>query len=100
MRSLQNCRIDSQEEEMDLPRRPIDNSITLAPATPNEHSLSVRIRAEYREMPGLSLTLPQACRFWQIDEPTCARILETLVDQGVLRRTPRGAFVVAADTVR
>jgi hypothetical protein len=33
-------------------------------------SLLDRVRGEYREMPGLQLTIAQACRLWQIDRST------------------------------
>jgi len=63
-------------------------------------ALARRIRAEYREMPGLSLTTRQACRLWQIDAAACGRILDALVAEHFLRRTPSGAFIAAATTVR
>jgi hypothetical protein len=56
-------------------------------------SLVERVRGEYREMPGLCLTLPQASRFLQIDRADCERILEALVAERFLARTPGGAFV-------
>jgi hypothetical protein len=58
--------------------------VATAPAI-DERDLIRRIRAEYREMPGLSLTLPQAARLWQIDSIDCGRLLERLTDAGVLR---------------
>jgi hypothetical protein len=39
-----------------------------------------RIRAEFLEMPGLRLTVEQAQRLWHIDGPTCAALLQHLVD--------------------
>ena len=56
-------------------------------------SLAVRIRNEYREMPGLALTLGQACRLWHLDASTCERLLEQLIADGTLARTPTGRFV-------
>jgi hypothetical protein len=47
--------------------------------------LCTRITCEYLEMPGLSLTLPQATRLWNADEGSCARVLERLVAFGFLR---------------
>jgi hypothetical protein len=44
-------------------------------------------------MPGLRLTVAQACRLWQLDAPTCTAVVEELVVQGFLMRTPDGAFV-------
>jgi hypothetical protein len=60
--------------------------------------LSSLIRAEYREMPGLNLTLPQAIRLWTADPGTCAETLDALVRKGFLRRV--GGRYVRADTGR
>jgi hypothetical protein len=57
--------------------------------------LMIRIRSEYDEMPGLSLTVEQAARFWQIDARTCERLLHRLLLQNVLARTKDGAFISA-----
>ena len=51
-----------------------------------EVSLIGLIYSEYREMPGLQLTLPQAMRLWSSDRDTCAHVLESLVDASFLRR--------------
>ncbi len=50
------------------------------------------IKAEYREMPGLSLSLAQACRLWQLDPEAASNVLTELVADGILHRTPRGHF--------
>lgn len=55
----------------------------------------VRVRAEYLEMPGLSLTEKQACRLWGLDRLMCAALLDELVAEHFLRRTRDGAFVRA-----
>jgi hypothetical protein len=47
-----------------------------------------RITAEFRELPGLVLSLKQASRFLGVDEAACARILAELTRLGVLRRRP------------
>ncbi len=52
-----------------------------------------RVRGEYDEMPGLSLTMPQAQRLWALDQQTCAVVLRTLVEGRFLRRTPHGRYV-------
>jgi hypothetical protein len=54
--------------------------------------LIIRIKAEYREMPGLSLTHVQAQRLWHLDEGTCRNILAQLVSSGFLRLTPKGHY--------
>jgi hypothetical protein len=56
------------------------------------------IEAEYREMPGLHLTKPQAQRLWGLDPSTCAAMFETLVDAQFLRCNHRGAYVLAGST--
>ena len=57
------------------------------------HDIQRRIEAEYRDMPGMCVTAPQAQRLWGLDSTTCAFVLKTLVDRRILRRTPRGTFV-------
>jgi hypothetical protein len=54
-----------------------------------------RIVSEYAEMPGLHLTATQAARLWHLEPTRCEALLETLVDQGWLVRTQRGAFIAA-----
>ena len=44
-----------------------------------------RVLGEYREMPGLALTIEQARRLWGCDAVTCHRIVEFLVERHVLR---------------
>ena len=56
-----------------------------------------RIFSEYLEMPGLRLTRPQAQRLWGLDEETCARSLECLVDAGFLVRTNVGTYARLTD---
>jgi hypothetical protein len=54
--------------------------------------LAARIRAEYREMPGLRLTLAQACRLWQLDATICELLLNELVRERFLY-TVDGAYL-------
>jgi hypothetical protein len=53
------------------------------------------VQAEYAEMPGLSVTLPQAQRLWAVDRAMCEEVFSRLVSGGVLRRTTKGRFVRA-----
>ena len=53
-----------------------------------------RVRGEYLEMPGMSLTLAQACRLWQMDAPTCQAALDMLIAERFLGLTRDGAFVL------
>ena len=62
--------------------------------------ITERVRGEYREMPGLSLTLAQAGRLWSLDAQTCADVLGQLVDAGFLRRKADGAFCRTSDSSR
>lgn len=74
---------------------------SLSPATPAftapalSPQLLTRIRAEYREMPGLRLTLLQARRLWGVDIMTCSAALTALESSGYLAATRDGAFVLA-----
>ena len=54
-----------------------------------------RIRAEYLEVPGLNLTRPQAKRLWALDDATCDRLLQSLIDIRFLRCTTQGLYVRA-----
>lgn len=51
-----------------------------------------RVRGEYLEMPGLRLTLAQAARFWCLDHPTCACLLDALVNARFLVLTSDGLY--------
>ena len=63
-----------------------------------DRALCTRIIGEFLEMPGLNVTIPQACRLWSIDRPQCVRILDALLASGFLRRSGDG--YVRADTGR
>ena len=57
-------------------------------------ALADRVFAEYREMPGLSLTAPQARRLWGCDACTCDRVIDELLRRGALRWS-RGQLIRA-----
>lgn len=59
-----------------------------------------RVAAEYREMPGLSLTIAQASRLWGIDRDTCVAVLQALVADGQLRCTSYDRYCVAGSLER
>jgi hypothetical protein len=59
---------------------------------PSDAALLARIRGEYREMPGLRLTIAQACRLFQLDMPTCVPLLEQLAAEGTLARQVDGTY--------
>jgi hypothetical protein len=54
-----------------------------------------RIRAEYHESPGMSLTKAQVQRLWNLDASTCDTLLGHLLDTGFLRRTRSNGYVRA-----
>jgi hypothetical protein len=51
-----------------------------------------RVRSEYLEMPGLRLSVPQACRLWGLDAGTCGELMDQLVRANFLCRTRSGSF--------
>jgi Fic family protein len=54
--------------------------------------LASRIAAEFQEMPGMSLTLPQASRLFDLPRDQCRRVLEELLRRGVIQATPQGLY--------
>jgi DNA-binding IclR family transcriptional regulator len=63
-------------------------------STPRFDELIVRVRGEYREMPGLSLTVPQAQKLWGLERSTCQTLFERLVEAKFVRPTRHGRFVL------
>ena len=53
------------------------------------------IRAEYLEMPGLSLTGPQFERMWNLTPDLAEILLQELLRVCFLRRTKKGTYVRA-----
>jgi len=54
-----------------------------------------RVRAEYREMPGLSLTTRQMRRLWLLDAGLCDPVVDALVACEFLRRRRDDTYVLA-----
>ena len=69
-----------------------------APVVDRHQSLTDGIRrraeAEYMEMPGLKLTAAQASRLWHLDVAASVRLLDSMVEAGVLYRTRDGAYLL------
>ena len=79
---------------LEAPRR----GAARVPATAPRDVLAVReltrrVRAEYADMPGLSITLPQAERLWTVDRQTCRTVFMALTARGFLRLTRQGRFI-------
>ena len=51
-----------------------------------------RVRAEYLEMPGLSLSAEQVQRLCGVNSELCGRVLDALVQSGFLSRRSDGAY--------
>jgi hypothetical protein len=62
-------------------------------------SLVARVRAEYREMPGLRLTFGQACRLWHLDASACETVLEHLIREAFLYKTDNGDYIAVSGMV-
>lgn len=56
-----------------------------------------RIQGEFREMPGLQLTLAQAQRLFGLEPAACQRVIDALVESSFLRRTASGTIVRAGE---
>jgi hypothetical protein len=75
----------------DVKGRPL--AMSLATARPERRDLAGRealvrrIVSEFCEMPGLVLSVSQASRFLGVDREACARILTSLTQGGILRRS-------------
>ena len=67
----------------------------VAPDDPIDAGLVERVLGEYREMPGLALTIDQARRLWGCDAVTCRRIADVLVDRRLLRWSREGRLIRA-----
>ena len=65
--------------------------IAADPLTEPAYAVRV-IRAEFTEMPGMQLTLPQAARLWRMASDDCERVLDALVRDGFLVRDERRGY--------
>jgi hypothetical protein len=59
-----------------------------------------RARADFMEMPGLELTLPQAVRLWHLGADDCRAVLDALVDLDFLRWTAKRTVVRTGQVLR
>ena len=71
-------------------------SCTTTVFTPfRQMELLSRIRGEFREMPGLRLSLDQAMRLWSLDRATCVDVLNQLKTTKFLDLDPNGRYRLA-----
>jgi hypothetical protein len=62
----------------------------------NVETITARVRAEFDEMPGLVLTIPQASKFFGLDHEMTQSVIERLVGSAYLRRTSEGVLMKTA----
>jgi hypothetical protein len=55
-------------------------------------ALMNRVLHDFDEMPTLRLTLAQAMRLWDLDRPTCRKLLDTLVEVHLLEIDAAGRY--------
>ena len=67
--------------------------LTSPPRSAPLAALLQRVREQYRDMPGLTLTKPQATRLFGVAPSVCAAMLRALVMENFLSRTEDGLFV-------
>jgi hypothetical protein len=54
--------------------------------------LLLRALHDFEEMPTLRLTTAQAMRLWNLDRPTCQRVMDTLVEAHLLETNAAGVY--------
>lgn len=72
--------------------------LTTSMRVPNQ--ILERIRAEYQEMPGLTLKAEQVARLCGVDRTLCTAALQALVDAKVLIVRPDGAYTLFSAVIR
>lgn len=83
------------------PAAPADDRVATArsAATPVEDvaALAIRFSAEFREMPGLRLTLRQAARLFSVDVEVALAVLDALRRAAILRLSDDGRYSLLSD---
>ena len=69
-------------------------STTSKPSGLDVPGMAAIVDAEFREMPGLRLTLAQAQRLWHLSSEDCADVLNYLTRKGRLQRDRTGQYGV------
>ena len=69
---------------------PVDEAAAVSfHPSPHQARLCARIYGEFREMPGLTLSIPQASRLFNMENGEITRLLNMLVDARLLRTDGR-----------
>lgn len=66
---------------------------------PLDENLLRRVRAEFREVPGLRLTVAQAQRLWGLDRSTCEAVLGRLTETQVLSQGADGRVFAVQSSI-
>jgi hypothetical protein len=61
-----------------------------------DDALVRRVRSEFREIPGLRLTVAQAQRLWGLDRETCEAVLSRLTETHVIAQSADGRIFAVA----
>jgi hypothetical protein len=67
----------------------VSPAIARQSAAPRDHLLRA-IASEYREMPGMRLTLAQFGRLWNLGAPDCEEVVRELIARGDLSEDDEG----------
>ncbi len=76
----------------------VSPAIARQSAPPLEHLLRA-IAGEYREMPGMRLTLAQFGRLWNLDASECEEVVRELIARGDLSEDDEGRIGCRCDVM-
>ena len=76
----------------------LSRAIAHQSAPPRDHLLCT-IASEYREMPGMRLTLAQFGRMWNLDASDCQDIVRELIARGDLSEDDEGRIGCRCDVM-
>jgi hypothetical protein len=66
----------------------------------SQGALETRVRREFEEIPGVSLTLAQAGRLFGLSADVCEQVLSSLVREGVIAITSDQRYAIAPNRAR
>ena len=76
----------------------VSRAIARQSAPPRDHLLRA-IASEYREMPGMRLTLAQFGRLWNLDASECEEVVRELIARGDLSEDDDGRIGCRCDVM-